>query len=471
MSVDRRTLPVPEPPPGIRFPELARSELAPGLNLLTVERRELPLVSLLWLWHAGTAADRDETPGLAALTADLLDEGTASLTMAELHEALAGIGGQLDTDIGHDATVLSMLALSSHRERAIELFVDMAERPRLDEADMTRVRGLRLNRLRQLRHSASALADLLFMRRLYGAHPYGRPGIGTEASLQRFGVGDVRAFHKRLGTTPATLVVVGDISHDQAVRLITRHLSTQSRVGHADPPAPASTGGSRLLFVPREGAAQSELRLGRVALPRRTPAYHTAVVTNMLLGGAFVSRINLKLREEKGVTYGARSSFQFLRLAGPFSVQASIQSDATAESVRDVLVQLDELGGSRPVTQDELSSARDALTRGYARGFETVEQVARAAAQLALYELPEDTFDVFSERVSAVTSDDVTALARQWLRSDDMQGVIVGDPTSSLAGLGAVGLGEPEERLADDVLSGGFTLARPPHPFTPQPKA
>lgn len=454
MSVDRRFLPIPDPPPGIRFPDLTRSELMPGLRLVTVERRDLPLVCLLWLWHAGTSADRDEAPGLAALTADLLDEGTASLTMAELHEALAGIGGQLDTDIGHDATVLTMMALSSHRERAVELFVDMAERPRLDAADMARVAGLRLNRLRQLRHSASALADLLFMRRLYGSHPYGRPGIGTEASLQRFTVEDVRGFHQRLASTPATLIVVGDISHDEATRLVSRHLSSQARIGHADPPMPSSTDGSRLLFVPREGAAQSELRLGRIALPRRTPEYHTAVVTNMLLGGAFVSRINMKLREEKGVTYGARSSFQFLRLAGPFSVQASIQSEATAQSLHDVLVELDAIGDSAPVTEEELSSARDALTRGYARGFETAEQVARAAAQLALYELPEDTFDRFSEGVSAVTTDDVTAMARRWLRGDDMQAVVVGEPSSALTGLGAVGLGVPEHRLADDVLAG-----------------
>lgn len=454
MSVDRRTLPIPDQPPGIRFPALTRSELAPGLRLLTVERRELPLVSLLWLWHAGTSGDRDEAPGLAALTADLLDEGTASLTMAALHEALASIGGQLDTDIGHDATVLSLLALSSHRERAIELFVDMAERPRLDASDMARVTSLRLNRLRQLRHSASALADLLFMRRLYGGHPYGRPGIGTEASLQRFHVDDVRGFHKRLGTTPATLVVVGDISHDEAVRLVSRHVSTEARIAHADPPVPTSTDGSRLLFVPREGAAQSELRLGRVALPRHTPEYHAAVVTNMLLGGAFVSRINLKLREEKGVTYGARSSFQFLRQAGPFSVQASIQSDATAESLRDVLVELEALGNSRPVTDEELSSARDALTRGYARGFETGEQVARAAAQLALYDLPDDTFDVFSERISAVTTEDVTDMSRRWLQGEQMQAVVVGEPATSLPGLAAVGLGPAEQRLADDVLAG-----------------
>lgn len=454
MSIDRRALPVPEPPPGIRFPHLTRSELAPGLRLCTAERRDLPLVCMVWLWHAGTSADTDEAPGLAALTADLLDEGTASLSMGELHEALAGIGGQLDTDIGHDATVLTLLALSSHRERAIELFVDMAERPRLDGPDMVRVAGLRLNRLRQLRHSASALADLLFMRRMYGPHPYGRPGIGTEASLQRFTVDDARGFHARLASTPATLIIVGDISHDEAVRLVSRHLSAVPRVGHADPPVASSTDGSRLLFVPREGAAQSELRIGRVAMPRKHDDYHAAVVTNMLLGGAFVSRINMKLREEKGVTYGARSSFQFLRQAGPFSVQASIQSEATAESLHDVLVELDALGSSRPVTDDELSSARDALTRGYARGFETAEQVARAAAQLALYELPEDTFDLFSERVAAITAADVTAVARRWLQGEAMQAVIVGEPATSLVGLGAVGLGPPEHRLAADVLAG-----------------
>lgn len=454
MSVDRRILPVPEPPPGIRFPALTRSDLAPGLHLATVERRDLPIVCLLWLWHAGTAADHDDAPGLAALTADLLDEGTASLTMAELHEALAGVGGQLDTDIGHDATVLSMLALSTHRERAVELFVDMAERPRLDAADMARVTGLRLNRLRQLRHSASALADLLFMRRLYGPHPYGRPGIGTERSLQRFTVDDVRAFHGRLASTPATIILVGDISHHEAERLVSRHLSSVPRTRQADPPAAVPTEGSRLLFVPREGAAQSEVRLGRIALPRRSPDYHAAVVTNMLLGGAFVSRINMKLREEKGVTYGARSSFQFLRQAGPFSVQASIQSDATAESLHDVLVELEALGDARPVTADELESARDALTRGYARGFETAEQIARAAAQLALYELPDDTFDEFSARVAAISADDVTGMARRWLRGADMQAVVVGEPSASLAGLGAIGLGAPEHRLADDVLSG-----------------
>lgn len=467
MSIDRREMPVPGAPPGLRFPMLTRSSPAPGLQLWSVERRDLPLVHVLWLWHAGNAADPATTPGLAALTADMLDEGTHDLTMPQLHDALARIGGQLDTDIGHDATVLSLTALSAHRERAIALLVAMAERPRFDASDLDRVRGLRLNRLRQLRHSASSLADLVAMQHLFGSHPYGRSALGTETSLAGFDVDAVRARHAAYARTPVTLVAVGDIDHDEFTRLVAASMPLASRDGGGGPSAtsdplesdvpgaPSSAsmpGRSRLVFVPRRGAAQSELRIGRVAAARSTPDYHALVVTNTLLGGAFVSRINSKLREEKGVTYGARSAFQFLREPGPFLVHTSVQSDATAGSVRDVLTELDDLGGSRPVTAAELASAQGSLTRGYARGFETAEQVARSAAQLALFDLPDDTFDTFVDRVEAVTAEGVTRLARTWLHSDQMHAVVVGDPETARRGLGEVGLGEPEERLADDLL-------------------
>lgn len=455
MSVDRREIPVPGMPPGLRFPTLTRSTPAPGLQLWSVERRDLPLVHVLWLWHAGNAADAAATPGLAALTADMLDEGTHDLTMPQLHDALARIGGQLDTDIGHDATVLSLTALSEHRARAIALLVAMAERPRLDASDLERVRGLRLNRLRQLRHSASSLADLVAMQHLFGSHPYGRSALGTETSLAAFDVDAVRARHAAYARTPVTLVAVGDIDHDEFARLVAANMQVAPREG-GDVSGAASFASvpdrSRLVFVPRRGAAQSELRIGRVAAARSTPDYHALVVTNTLLGGAFVSRINSKLREEKGVTYGARSAFQFLREPGPFLVNTSVQSDATAASVRDVLTELDDLGGSRPVTPGELASAQGSLTRGYARGFETAEQVARSAAQLALFDLPDDTFDTFVDRVEAVRPDDVSRLARTWLGSAGMHAVVVGDPETAGRGLDGVGLGEPEERLADDLL-------------------
>lgn len=452
MSLDRRQMPMSGTPPGVRFPEITRSTLAPGLQVWSVEKRDLPLVHLLWLWHAGSAADTDATPGLAALTADLLDEGTRELTMPQLHDALARIGGQLHTDIGQDATVLSLTTLSSHRERAVELLVSMVTRPRLDEADFDRVRALRVSRVRQLRHSASALADRVAMQHLFGAHVYGRSTLGTDESLLAFDVDAVRGRHAAYAETPVTLVAVGDITHDELLRLVSAQLAATPRQPAIPESGALPEPGARLVFVPRRGAAQSELRIGRVAVSRSSPDYHALVVTNTLLGGAFVSRINSKLREEKGVTYGARSGFQFLRQPGPFLVQASVQSDATAASVRDVLTELDDLGDRRLVTDTELTSARDALTHGYARGFETAEQLAHSAAQLALYDLPTDTFDLFVDRVQAVTAADVTRLARTWLHGRDMKGVVVGDPDTVGRSLEDVGMGLPEERLADEVL-------------------
>ena len=452
MTLDRRQMPVPGHPPGLHFPRLTRSTLAPGFNLWSVEKRDLPLVHVLWLWHAGSAVDAAATPGLSALTADMLDEGTRDLTMPALHDALARIGGQLDTDIGHDATILSLTALSAHRERALGLLAAMAERPRFDVDDLDRVRALRLNRVRQLRHSASSLADLVAMEHLFGDHAYGRSSLGTEASLSALGVDAVRARHAAYARTPVTLVAVGDISHDEFEQLVSSQVEAVQRQAVTPSRGSLPDDRARMVFVPRRGSAQSELRVGRVAASRATPDYHALIVTNTLLGGAFVSRINSKLREEKGVTYGARSGFQFLKEPGPFFVQASVQSDATAASVHDILTELDALGSTRLVTSDELASAQGSLTRGYARGFETAEQVARSAAQLALFDLPDDTFDRFVERVEAVTADDVTRLARTWLASAAMKAVVVGDPETARRGLDDVGMGTIEERLADDLL-------------------
>lgn len=452
MNLGRRLMPATAPSPGLRFPVPERTTVAAGLQVATVERRELPMVHFVWLWHTGTASDSPAQVGLAALAADMLDEGTHQLDMAGFHEALARLGGQLDTDIGHDATVLSLTALSAHRDDAFRLLADMAERPRFDADDFQRVRSLRLNRVRQVRHSASSLADLVAMQHLYGGHAYGRPALGTEASLAAFTVDDVRARHAACMGAPATLIAVGDIDHATFEGLVRRHVAQTARPAVTPSYGDLPATGTRMVFVPRVGSAQSEMRVGRIALPRATPHYHALVVLNTLVGGAFVSRINSRLREEKGVTYGARSGFQFLRQPGPFFVHSSIQSDATAASVGDVLGELDAIGGARPVGVDELAQAQGSLTLGYARGFETVEQIARALAQLALFDLPDDTFDRFVDRVNAVTADEVTALARQWLASPSMHAVVVGDPETARRGLDDLGLGPVEERLADDLL-------------------
>ena len=201
---------------------------------------------------------------------------------------------------------------------------------------------------------------------------------------------------------------------------------------------------SRLALAHRPGAAQSELRIGCVAAARSTPDYVVLAVLNTALGGAFVSRINLKLREEKGFTYGARSAFDYRRQPGPFVVQASVQTDATAEAVQDVLDEIADIAGPRPITPLELTRAHAALTRGYPRNFETADQIARAVAQLALHGLPDDYFDRFVDGVRHVTADEVVDAAQRYLPLDVLRDGGRRRPRSRRRSLAALGLGEPE---------------------------
>jgi zinc protease len=467
MPADRSKLPVLGPDPSIHLPRIAKHrDAATALRLWTVEHRELPVISFVLLLPVGIAADPADRPGLAAFTADMLDEGSGNSDSFAIHERLARIGGVFDTEVGADATLVSLTTLAKFARPALELLSEIMMAPRFEPEDVRRVRALRLSRLMQLRDVPSALVERVFASRLYGSHPYGHTAMGTETSLNAITVAELRQFHEECyRRSQPVLVAAGDASHQELVELVGETWGKAGKWGGADgvplaaceTPAvvlpPRTNGAPRIAIVDRPGAAQSELRVGRVAAARSTPDFHTLGVLNTALGGAFVSRINLKLREEKGYTYGARSSFEFRRQTGPFAVQASVQTDATAESVEDVLREIAEIGGERPITADELARAQAALVRGFPRGFETAEQISRAMCQLALYDLPDDYFDLFVPRVKAVTGETVTSAAARYLPSHDMEVVIVGDGERVMPSLLRLGLGEPVDLSASQDIA------------------
>jgi predicted Zn-dependent peptidase len=432
MAVDRSRLPGLGPEPAFTFPEIRRRMLPNGIRVLTAEHREVPIVSALALVPSGASADPPERPGLAAITGDLLDDGCGDLDALALHDAVARIGGQIETEVGADATLVGMTALERFAPRALALLADMVIRPRLELHEFTRVRDLRINRLMQLREVPPAIAERTFTRLLYGPHPYGHQAIGSEESLKAMTVEEVRGFHGgAYQPSQVTMIAVGDASHDQLGDLVEQAFggwngSARAATGR-DWPSPPLANGRRFAVVHRAGAAQSELRIGHVSVPRSTPDYHALLVLNLILGGQFVSRINMKLREEKGYTYGARTSFELRRGPGPFLLQASVQSEPTADAVHDALHEIAAIRRDRPVTQQELELGRAGLTRGYPRNFETSDQMGRAAAQLALYELPDDYFTRFVPKVLALSADDITAAAARHLHPDRLLTVVVGD--------------------------------------------
>lgn len=449
--VDRTRLPVPGPAPAVRLPAVTRQRLTSGMKLCAARHPGPPVVHWLLLWPTGTAADPEDRPGLAALTADLFDEGTEKRPGLALHGALDLIGARLGVHVGADATFVSLTTLERHAAEGLALLCEVVTQPRFAADDFDRVRELRRSRIRQLGTVPAAVAERVFHETVYRGHPYGHPGIGTDAALSRMTVDDVRRFHRehhRLGA--ATLIAAGPLADDAVAAAAERVLGglpageadgpEPDGLAAADPPEPPA----RLVLVDRPGAAQSELRIGHAAAARRTPEYHALQVLNTVLGGQFVSRLNQSLREEKGWTYGVRTAFRFRRAPGPFVMQASVQADATAETVREVLDEMRGIGGERPVTGPELALARDALTRGFARGFETAGQVAGGVARIVQYDLPADEHDRFVPAVSSVDAAAVTAAAARHLRADRAVVVVVGPAAQIEPALGALSLGDPQ---------------------------
>lgn len=449
MAVDRSALPALGPLPDFQFPEIRRTSLANGLRVWTIEQRAVSLVSALLLVRRGSAADPDDRAGLAAITGDLLDEGCGDLDALGLHEALGRIGGQIDTEVGSDATMLGLSVLKRFSPRGFALLADMVRRPRFERTDFERVRDLRLNRLVQIRDMPPALADRAFTELLYRGHPYGHLSIGREESLRQLSLSEVTNFHRQVYVPEgATIIAAGDASHDELIGLISDAfegwtgrdtLAFPQTVVDATPSAPAT----RLAILHRPAAGQSELRIGHVSIARSASDYAPLLVLNMVLGGQFVSRINMNLREEKGYTYGARTSFDARRGPGPFVLQASVQSDATADAIKEGMREMHEIRGTRPVTRAELETGRAALTRGFARNFETAEQVGRAAAQMALHDLSDDYYSTFVSRILAIDEQDVTTAAARHLRPDQMLTVVVGDREKIGSSLDSLGLGAP----------------------------
>ena len=449
MNVDRSRLPDVGADPDFRFPVIVRHTLSNGLNVRTVEHHTVPIVTMVVQVEGGSGADPSGQEGLAAITADMVDEGTGSLSAIDVSDAITRIGAEYDLDVAPDVTTFSLTTLERFAGRGAELLADLLVRPSLRDDDFERVRRLRVDRLRQLKDVAPAVAERAFLRLMYGQHPYGHLSIGSDAALRELSTGDVAGFHSsRFVPSTATLVIAGDMSHDQM-----RDLAEEAFGGWSGDPLPGWVRASevappdgpvrRLAIVPREGAAQSELRIGHLSVERNTPDYPPLLVMNSVLGGQFVSRVNLKLREEKGYTYGARTGFDWRRGKAPFALHASVHTASTADAVRDSLEELEGLRGARPVTSAELALAKASLTRGYPRNFETAGQVARGVAQLALYGLPDTYFQEFVPKVNSVTVDEVSRVAATYLRPERLTTLVVGDHAA---------VGEPLSRLLGEPI-------------------
>jgi len=458
VTIDRSRLPVPGADRPFHFPRIVRRTLANGLELRAVRHRSVPVVSIVLVVPGGSAVDPAEAHGLVSITAGLLDEGSRGQSALEFADRVARIGGDLDLEAGMDAVVVGLTTLDRFFETGLALVHEIVTAPNLANDDFNRIRNLRLERLKQMKDHAGALAERAYARVLYGSHPYGHLSLGSEAALTSVTLDHVRAMHAAMfAPAGSTLIVVGDRPEEQLLDVAAKMFEPWRAALSAAPidrdaallPPPARPA-VKLGVVSRPGAAQSELRIGHVCAARSTPDYPALLILNSVLGGDFVSRLNTNLREGKGYTYGVRTGFNLRRGIGPFVMQTSVGTEVTGSAVQESHAEILAIADARPATPEEVAIAFASLSKGYPRGFETAGQVARSVAQLALHNLPDSYFEDFVPRLARITADDVSAAARQYLVPDRMTTLIVGDLDKIDGSLPGLGLG-PHQLLTADL--------------------
>jgi zinc protease len=457
---DRAKAPPAGPPPKLNLPVPVRRKLKNGAAVLIVERHQLPVLSLVVTWPTGIADEPPAQAGLAGLTADLLDEGAGSRSALELAEAVARLGARFESTSSWDATTVAATTLTRALDPLLAIVADVVARPSFADKEIERVRADRLTALVQQRDAPGMVALDTMSRLIYGErHRYGLPQLGTEAGLKSLGRADLQAWHReRLRPDLATIIVVGDVTPDDVVRRLDAAFAgwtaaAHTPLRHAAPPT--ATPARRVVLVDRPDAQQTEVYVGLPGAARKSKDFFACLVLNAILGGEFVSRINLNLREQHGYSYGAASRFSFRREGGPFSASAPVKTAVTGPSLKELLTELGRVRTS-DVSAEELRLAKDLLERALAAQFETPPQVASTLVAQVAEGLPDDYYKTYAEHIEKVTIADVRRAASKWIDAAKAAIVLVGDEAQIGASVKAV-VGDYERRSSD-----GAPLAQKP---------
>ncbi len=428
-GIDRSRLPSPDPVIAWAPPAPNVSTLSNGIRVWHAQWGDLPVVSLLAVIPRGSETDPKGKAGLSYLMADMLDEGAGSRSALELSEALQRLATDYSASASVDYTLLSMDMLAENLGASLDLLADMVRRPRFDAAEFKRRKDYFIAQALASESDPRSAQDAAVLNVLFGEGYAGSVDEGTRTSLKAITLADVKAHYKNsLVPEGVEFVVVGGIDQASVFKELERVFGDWKGLAKttARELAEASTEhGVYLVDFP--GAAQSVLSVVRRAEGANTDKYFPAMVMNRSFGEAFTSRVNLNLREDKGYTYGARSTFQRYRDAGYFTISAAVKSETTRASIDEMLKELSMTCSSKPLTARERDESVSGLLLGYPGRFERVSSVGASFASLAIFDRPVNWYQTWPAAVEAVTLAQANQIASEYCDPTKFSIVLAGD--------------------------------------------
>jgi zinc protease len=447
----RKEAPKPGPASAWHLPVPQEFKLSNGLTILFSERPGLPLVTADLVLRAGSGANLADRPGLASMTARMLEQGTATRSALQIADRAADLGATLNSGAGADTAGISTHALSRSFPEALELLADIALHPSFPKAEIERVRSERLTAIVQEKDDPFSLATRVLDAALYGPkHAYGYPASGTPESIKAISRDELSSFWKQnYLPADAALVVTGNIKLAVLKPLLEKQFGAwkAGKSPAAGMGSPETTD-ARLILVDRPGAPQTTLACFSMGLARSTPDYPAVEVMNTDLGGLFSSRINMNLREQHGYTYGAFSFFSYHRAPGPFIAGGDVRTDVTAPATGEILNELRRMRDTQ-MTPAELALSKDSIARSLPGRFERGTDAAATFAELFTYDLPLEYFSTLPDKINAVTAEQAQAAAQKHILPDKMIVLAIGDRAKIEESMKKLNLGKVEIRDAE----------------------
>ena len=439
---DRSVVPQAGENPSVVVPDIWRAELANGIPVLGAINSETPTVALQLRIEAGQRNEPVEQLGLAALTAAMLNESTAQRSNEEISNELQKLGASVGIVAGNSSTNLTVRTLSENIDATLAIAAERLLQPAFDEQDFERVKAQTLQTIRQSKTRPAATAEEIYQLLLFGAdNSFSYLNIGAEETVSALTLDDVKAFYTtHYSPVISSIVAVSDQPQDALIESlgVFAEWDGPDVAEVALQPFPELVG-TTIYLVDKPDAAQSEIRIGNRSLTfDATGEYYRARLMNFALGGAFNSRINLNLREDKGYSYGARSGFRGNEEYGTFTASAAVRSDATADSI----VQFEnEIRGFHEsgITEPELAFTRRAIGQQDARSYETPAQKLGFLSEILRYDLEPSFVDEQNEILGSIDQKELNELAARLLDIDDMIMVVVGDKNRVLPDLKQLG--------------------------------
>lgn len=445
------TRPTPGPAREYHFPRFSKHVLDSGITVIVATVTKLPLVSVATVIDATAILDPIGKEGVAELTAQALREGTPERNGVQLALDLEKLGTSLEAGADWDSTVASMTVLKSNLKSAFSIFADALLSPAFREEDIERLKAERLAERIQILDEPRGLADESFARFLYEPNArYSAPMSGSSKSVSAITRDDVQGFYREnYSPNGATVILAGDLTIDEGIELVSSTLGKWSGTQKDQKiKADNAARNSRAVeIIAKPDAAQSELRIGHVGVPRTHPDYFSIVVMNAVLGGLFSSRINLNLREAHGYTYGASSYYDWRRQSGPFVISTAVQSEVTAAAISETLKEIDGMR-DKEIGEDELTLATSYLEGVFPIRYETTSAIAGALVNMVTFGLPENYFDTYRQKIASVTTQDVLTAAKKHVKPEELQVTVVGNPDLIREGVENLAIGPLSVREA-----------------------